>query len=52
MPEQSEPYRANEPAGEKPSVARLIAIIVSAGLAWATAITLVAWILGRLLARG
>lgn len=34
------------------SVARLVAIIVSAGLAWATALTLVAWLLGRLLANG
>jgi hypothetical protein len=34
------------------SVARVVAIIVSAGLAWATAVTLVAWLLGRLLANG
>ena len=46
-----EPLRREdrEPDG---SVARLVAIIVSAGLAWATAVTLVAWVLGRLLAGG
>ena len=52
MPEPSEPYRPNEPETAKPSVARLLAIIISAGLAWATAVTVVAWILGRLLSRG
>jgi hypothetical protein len=41
-----------ESASADASVARLIAIILSAGLVWATAVTLVAWVLGRVIARG
>jgi hypothetical protein len=51
MPEPVQAYRETEPAPQRPSVARVIAIIISAGLAWATAVTLLAWILGRLLSR-
>jgi hypothetical protein len=49
MPEPGQPHAEIERARGGASVARVVAIIVSAGLAWATAVTLVAWILGRLL---
>jgi hypothetical protein len=34
------------------SLARLLALVVSAGLAWATIVTLLAWLAGRLVAHG
>ena len=49
MPEPGEPHRRNDPGAS--SVVRVAAIVVSAGLAWATAVTLLAWILGRLLSK-
>jgi hypothetical protein len=52
MHELSPEDEQTESAGADASVARLIAVILSAGLIWATAVTLVAWVLGRLIARG
>lgn len=49
MPEAERPHPETEPEHGRASVARVVAIVISAGLAWATAVTLVAWILGRLL---
>jgi uncharacterized RDD family membrane protein YckC len=43
-------YRAAEP-GPGP-LARLIAFVVSAGLAWAIVLAVVAWLLGLVFARG
>jgi len=51
MPEPAQVHRETEPERQRPSVARVVAIIISAGIAWATAVTLLAWILGRLLSR-
>jgi hypothetical protein len=51
-PSMHEPPRRYDDSAQKGSIGRVIAIILSAGLAWATIVTLVAWILGRLLARG
>ena len=42
--------RRDAPGGDG-SVGRVVAIVISVGLAWATIVTLAAWILGRLLAR-
>jgi len=52
MPEPARAYRRNGSDAQPGSVGRVIAIIISAGLAWATVVTIVAWLLGRLLARG
>lgn len=52
MPEPPPEYGQQPSESGDGSVARLIAIILSAGIAWATAVTVAAWILGRLLARG
>jgi len=51
MPEQPEPHRETAPDGDSASLSRIVAIVVSAGLAWATGVTLLAWILGRLLSK-
>jgi hypothetical protein len=46
----------HEPSGtddrSRGSAGRLIALILSAGLAWATAVTFLAWLAGRLFAHG
>ena len=52
MPQPPAAQVVVEPDPDDGSVSRVVAIIVSAGLAWATAVTLVAWLLGRLLANG
>ncbi len=44
-------YRAHNDSGPGP-LARLIAFIVSAGLAWAIAVAVSAWLLGLVFARG
>jgi hypothetical protein len=51
MPEP--PYRHDEPRARQVDrpIRRLVAIIVSAGLAWAIAVALAAWIVGQLLSR-
>jgi hypothetical protein len=49
---EPDPVQVHEADPDPGSVARVVAIIVSAGLAWATAVTLVAWLLGRLLSGG
>jgi hypothetical protein len=51
-PSMHEPPRPYDDSAGRGSIGRVIAIILSAGLAWATIVTLAAWILGRLLSRG
>ncbi len=45
------PRPAGDPNGPGP-LARLVAFIVSAGLAWAIALAVAAWLLGLVFARG
>lgn len=52
MPQPRSPYPSYDRERADASIARVVAIVVSAGLAWATAVTLLAWVLGRLLAHG
>jgi hypothetical protein len=47
-----EPPRPYDDSAARGSIGRVIAIILSAGLAWATIVTLAAWILGRVLSHG
>jgi hypothetical protein len=51
MHEQREVQPASAGAGPGP-MARLIAFIVSAGLAWAIVLAVCAWLLGLVFARG
>jgi hypothetical protein len=51
-PETAHPYQETVERPSRASAARVLAIVISAGLAWATGVTLLAWILGRLLSRG
>ena len=45
------PQRPPAPSGPGP-LARVIALVISVGLAWAIAVALSAWLLGLFLARG
>jgi hypothetical protein len=45
-----EPIRPDDRS--RGSLGRLIALIVSVGLAWATIVTFLAWLAGRLFAHG
>jgi hypothetical protein len=51
-PSMHEPPRPYDDSAARGSIGRVIAIILSAGLAWATIVTLAAWILGRVLSHG
>ncbi|HYZ93822.1 MAG TPA: hypothetical protein VFA34_15730 [Actinomycetota bacterium] len=50
MPDRPAQYSAAD-AGPGP-LARLVAFVVSAGLAWAIVLAVVAWLLGLVFARG
>lgn len=51
MHEPRPDYRASDTPGPGP-LARLIAFIVSAGLAWAIGVAVCAWLIGLVFARG